>query len=151
MSAHLNHLTERQISELLIGCAAAEHQSHLESCPSCAEKVAALQGPLRQFRGSVQAWSAERMSQNFEVPPQHRWYPPLARVGAFALLLLLTFVAVRFLTRTTVNSPAPAVASAASDAALLDAVRLDVSRPVPVRMAPLVVSYQAVSHEAGAR
>jgi hypothetical protein len=140
-----NHLTERQISELLIGCASPEYLSHLENCPACAEKVAVLQGPLRQFHDSVHEWSAQHISEDFDVPLRQRWNPPLARVCAFALFLLLTFVAVRYLTLAPTPAgatKAPAVSAAASDAALLDAVRLDVSRPVPVRMAPLVVSYE---------
>jgi len=137
-----NHLTERQISELLIGCAGPEYLSHLENCPACAEKVAALQGPLRQFHDSVHEWSAQHISEDFDVPLRQRWNPPLARVCAFALLLLLTFVAVRYLTLAptpAVATKAPAVSAAASDEALLDAVRVPREVVVDHEVCPLEV------------
>jgi hypothetical protein len=68
----------------------------------------------------------------------------LGRALLFAALLFVTVAVVRwFGPASGTNAPVPAVAAAASDAALLDEVRVDVSRPVPVRLAPLVVSLES--------
>jgi anti-sigma factor RsiW len=137
------HLTERQISELLIGGARPGQEAHLENCPACAEELANLRGVLSQFRGSVRQWSEDQMGAEFEIRPGRRAHPYLVPAIALALLLLLGIGVSRVLTISPGGTPAvPVVAEAESDAALLDEIRIDVERPIPGDMAPLLASYE---------
>ena len=146
------HLTERQISELLIGNPRPEHEAHLENCTACARELADLRGTLSQFRGSVRVWSAGQMGAEFEVRPARRLPRYLVPASALALLLILGIGVSRVLTFSPGEAPAvPVFAQVESDAALLDEIGMDVSRPIPGDMAPLLASYETLLQKPSSR
>jgi len=133
-----SHLTERQISELMIDGGNPEHAAHLTSCATCAKEVADLRGALSQFRGSVHDWSADHMNGQPPARPVRQRLPFLKPAAVLAFLLLLGIGTARFLPVRTGPDASPQIVS---DAALLDEVRFDVSRSVPGNMTPLAASF----------
>jgi hypothetical protein len=56
----MNHLTDDQIDDLLIGDAAADSVAHMESCSHCAVRLAAAQSPIASFNAASLAWGQRR-------------------------------------------------------------------------------------------
>jgi hypothetical protein len=56
----MNHLTDDQIDDLLIGDAAAATSAHLASCSDCAARLAAAYEPLASFNAASLAWGERR-------------------------------------------------------------------------------------------
>lgn len=131
------HLSARQMSDMLAGENNPACQAHLNSCASCEAEFEQLRGSLGHFRNSVRAWSGEQIHEtSYAAPglpfPALRW---LALV--VVCTLLLATVAIRYSGRSPKNREEPP--APVSDTVLLNEIRLDVSRPVPVTLEPLLM------------
>ena len=52
----MNHLTDQQISELLMEIAPSKAEAHARNCAHCASRVTQLTAPLANFRDRSCGW-----------------------------------------------------------------------------------------------
>jgi hypothetical protein len=69
--ATMNHLTDEQIDDALLGDLAAEAAGHLAACGVCQQQLIAARMPLESFKAVTLAWS-ERRSATMPVSLQDR-------------------------------------------------------------------------------
>lgn len=139
------HLSGPQLSEFLIDPSNPEQRAHLANCVTCSKELADLKETLVLFRGSARSWSTGQMSADFEAPRGLNREPLIARSLIFVSMLLVAIAGVRFTQSHRSSVPPSGIAVAVSDAALLDEIRVDISRPVPSRLVPLLVPFETIS------
>jgi hypothetical protein len=124
---------EELVCRYLAGEASAEDRRHLSSCAACRVECERCDRAFSGLRTSVRNWSdAEYSARPFNIAGHKRQIP--GAVWILCFLLLMTLAAVKLL----LVEPAEPVSTAERDAALLDYVRVDVARVVPVGMEPLM-------------
>jgi hypothetical protein len=65
--AEVQHLSEGQIDDQLMGALSGEAAAHLAECASCTQRVAEASMPVAHFRDVTMAWS-ERRSATMPIP-----------------------------------------------------------------------------------
>ena len=81
MTSTMNHLTEDQIDDQLIGDLAPEATAHLAGCAECKARVAEVEAPIASFKTVSLAWSERRSATMSPAPIAHtapRWQRRLA-------------------------------------------------------------------------
>jgi hypothetical protein len=150
----MNHLMDEQLAAWLAGEADQETRSHLESCPLCRSEALDLREGLRRYsiatrRQAAMAQSAH-MSGTF-APRKDLALLRLRWAGAGVLALLLVAQTAWLIkphyapkpNTSAVVSPEPAsyappaAGTQLSDDELLEAVNNDLSREVPLALAPV--------------
>jgi hypothetical protein len=155
----MNHLRDEQLAGWLAGEADRETRSHLESCPQCRAEAVELREGISRYSIAMrrQAGGAQRthLSGNF-APRKALALHRLRWAGAGVLALLLAAQTAWLMkpqdvrphheppnarqTGSAAVSSQPAAASSASqlsDDELLEAVNNDLSREVPLALAPV--------------
>jgi hypothetical protein len=128
------HVTDAQISAFLAGENAGEKMEQLCQCPQCRQEVAQFTELLQSFKTSVHAWSETSVPQERTIQPRR-----LALVFSAAVLSMVAITGVT-LSSHKANTPAPVVATAESDDALLDQVTVAIGRLAPRHLQSLGVS-----------
>lgn len=54
------HLTDLELDDLLLGAGSAALQAHVDACPACRERYAAVATPIASFRDVSLAWAEQR-------------------------------------------------------------------------------------------
>jgi hypothetical protein len=132
------HLSERQMSEWVLGERGPDAEKHVGECAHCREAVNGAALALAAFRGSARQWSEEELgaaADSWKTDRARPWitFRSLRWAAVAAMVLVLTGVSVMWR-----NTRPAAQDSAAADAALLQQIDADVSQTVPGSMAPLV-------------
>ncbi len=160
----MNHLTDEQLAAWLAGEADHQTRSHFESCPQCHAEALGLRGGISRYSVSMrrQAGHAQNMRLNgFFVPRKTILLHRLRWTGAGVLAILLTAQTLWLIkpqhapdARPMASQPsshsqsapssAPSSGSSSSsssaqlsDDELLEAVNNDLSREVPMALAPV--------------
>jgi hypothetical protein len=135
----IRHLSEEQISAVLLGEKGSDSAAHLEKCAHCRRQVEQFGEVMGAFRGAVREWSEVQPGVLIAPGSRARILAPLARVCGVALVVLMGLIGYRLSStpsrRTTVSS---SNVSADADTLLLDHVKADVSRSVPPGMESLL-------------
>jgi hypothetical protein len=121
-----------EIEQYLAGERATGDDSHLVECAACRDEVARMEALLAKFGESAREWGRLEVRDGLEirhVRPNHvaRW---VAVAAAFVLIAAVP------LYRGYMQREAAAQAKA--DAVLLDAIAVDISRPAPQPLEPLI-------------
>jgi hypothetical protein len=128
MSEHL------EIERYLAGDRTAAAEQHLVECAECRDDVARMESVLAQFRVNAHLWGRAAVSRGLVTrlsPPANcraTWWFALAT----AVLLFASVPMYRGYTERQ------AAAQAKADAALLDEIGADISRPAPQTLEPLI-------------
>jgi|GEM_PF-577765 hypothetical protein len=156
----MNHLTDEQLADWLAGEADNETRSHLENCPQCSAESIRLKNGISCY--SIALWQQATRAQSVRLaahlaPRRALALHRLRWAGAGVLAMLLaaqtawmvkprpTPPSFQPVAATPVNTPPPAVqppvvkqaAVQMSDDELLEAVNNDLSREVPLALAPV--------------
>jgi len=133
------HLSERQMSEWVLGERGPDAERHVGECARCRDAVNGTALALAAFRQSARQWSEEELgsaaADAWKTESARPWitFRSLRWACVAAMVLMLAGVAVMR------RVPRPvAEDTAAADAALLQQIDADVSQTVPDSMAPLV-------------
>jgi hypothetical protein len=127
MSEHLDF--ERHLA----GESTDSDARHLSDCAVCRDEIARMQAILGEFTASARAWGEQAAHAGGKAPfgrtagVTGRWLI----IAAAALLLAAIPVYHSYAQRE-------AAAQAKADAALLDAISADISRPAPEPLEPLI-------------
>jgi len=127
----IDHLSQEQLSRLLIGDASPEEEQHAIRCGTCAEELTDLHESFSAFRGAVQNWTS---ASGGSAVPEIRRHPKLFLVRwalaiAVAALLLIAIRNPKFV--GTRHHQATA-----DDALLLEQVNTHLSRTLPAPLEP---------------
>jgi hypothetical protein len=123
------HLDNERISRNLLGAPDDADREHLAVCAECRSEVEGFERALRGMRGAVREWSdAEYASPG---APRPRLIARPVLTVAWSMAVLLAVILMRPIPQ------APPVISAA-DSELMDQVRADLARPVPMGMEALL-------------
>jgi hypothetical protein len=136
----IEHLTSEQISRWLAGDSTSDMGRHLLQCAQCAAKAGRLKGLLTEFHTSAVVWSD---AQKGATPPAH-WEPeePLRahargmwrwKLAAAALAVVL---AVPVCTKINFHQHKARILK--EDVQLWEQVNVQLSRPVPASLEPLM-------------
>ena len=124
------HLDAGRIARCILGDADAEDRAHLALCSPCRVEVEEFGQTLRAFRASVRDWSQCDLLA-CECGPKWVGRSALGTPSCIAVAILLCLMGIRVsLLQRSNRSPAPAGPDA--DSVLLEQVRADVARRVPV-------------------
>ena len=141
------HLSERQMSEWVLGERSTDAEKHVGECARCREAVNGAAHALAAFRQSARQWSEEELrsaaADAWKAERARPWitFRSLRWASVAAMVMILAGVSVVW------RDAPPAAQDSAADAALLQQIDADVSQTVPDSMAPLVklVSWNAGS------
>lgn len=131
------HLSERQMSEWVLGERSPDAEQHVGECAHCRKAVSGAAQALAAFRQSARQWSESELgaaaANAWKTERARPWitFRSLRWACMAAMVSVLAGVSV-------VWPPKPAAEDSAADAALLERVDADVSQTVPDSMAPLV-------------
>ena len=152
----MNHLSQDQISRLILGKSSPEELQHSRECPQCAGDAARFQESVATFRESFQNWSQrERVPlreevSTFLVRPRHAPGHPWAWVAAGIATVMLASLPLYKLEESRLRSsegskvnlfssgPALAQSRTAEDVRLIEAVNRHLSHTLPGPMEPLM-------------
>ena len=123
------HLDNERISRNLLGAPDDADREHLAVCADCRGEVERFEGALRGMRGAVREWSDAEYATVHTAGSRLFARPVMTAAWSVAFLLAV------FLMRPA--PPAPVI-SFAADNELIDQVRADISRPVPLGMEALL-------------
>lgn len=145
----MNHLTDEQLAEWLAGEASQETQAHLDGCAPCQAEARQLKDGIARYTVAMRSQSAQAQQAHLagSITPRKalarhrlRW----AGAGVLALVLAAQTawlmkprpapVASQPIASAPVN---PQPTAAMSDDELLEAVNNDLSREVPLALAPV--------------
>jgi predicted anti-sigma-YlaC factor YlaD len=162
------HITQDEMTELLMGTRTSTLDCHLQACAECREELERVKSSLALFRTASHAWSESLGSEVSEMQPvlslprarrihaswgEASWW----KLAAVAAVLLIVFAAAYRIKRTSVNdntakgtTPNAVVAESsqnqiaqdqiAQDNELLAQVNSEISESVPTPMQPLQIS-----------
>ena len=134
----MNHLTEQEQNDWLLGERAAAAEVHLRGCAECRARGERVEGGRTQFRACSLAWSAEsarRVQHALPRRPAPRSFPHTWAAGCAAAALAVAVGLAGFHPRHA--APVPNSQAGLSDDALLEQVDQQVAGNVPEAMQPL--------------
>ena len=82
------HLSDEQISKLVIGDAAPEESQHARDCLACQSEVTRMSSSLALFHDSVHQWSEHVMQQDLMLIPKWGFYHGNERKAGLSSLLI---------------------------------------------------------------
>ena len=133
------HLSDRQITEWILGTSEQSVTRHVQTCPTCSRETEAIRNAISGYRDSVRANASREpsfwISQELAIRERllaRAWRPVH---WAWAVAMVLVLVAAIFLTR----APSRERASEVADNALLEEIQGDLSRQIPRALAPAVL------------
>jgi hypothetical protein len=134
------HLSSEQISKWMAGDPTPDEVQHIRECAQCAAETARLNSLLAEFRSSVVAWSA--LHKGAEAPD--RW-KPLQQGGRLARGVLRLSMAAAVLAIAAalpicnnLNERQRQAEASRAEARLWEEVNIQISRPVPSPLEPLM-------------
>ena len=135
------HLSEDQITDLVLGNSDEFVFRHLEACQVCSGEAEELLRTISSFRDSIHAaaqreqsfWKSQQLALRERLSARD-WYP---LHWAWAVAMVMVLIMAIFLTRTP-NAP-QIYPSEDADKALLQEVQGDLAREVPEALAPAVL------------
>ena len=145
----MNHLTDEQLAEWLAGETNQETQAHLEGCAQCQAEALQLRDGISRYAMAIRRQSAQAQSAHMAETIAPRRALALHRLrwaGAGVLAILLAAQTVWMMKprpapvtpRPIASAPVnPQPAASMSDDELLEAVNNDLSREVPLALAPV--------------
>ena len=148
------HLSQDQLSLLLLGRSTPEEREHASACPHCSAELARFQKPVTAFRTAWQDWSGRspipllrdvsrvQQSRRSSLKPSWSW------AAVVMALVMITAVPIYRLEEellgtqktprvTIVFEDIPA-GDVSEEALLMNAVELHLSRPFPAPMEPIL-------------
>ena len=134
------HLSSEQISRWMAGNRTPDENQHICECRQCAAEAARLDALLAEFRSSVVAWSALQKGAD----AHDRWISLKQRRRVTRGVLRLTLAAAALIIAVALplwkntNDRRREVEAARIDAQLWEEVNVQVSRPVPTPLEPLM-------------
>jgi predicted anti-sigma-YlaC factor YlaD len=151
------HITQEEMTELLIGTRTSTLDCHLQACAECREELERMKSSLALFRTASHAWSETVAGEVSEIQqvlslPRARTYASWWKLAAVTAVLLVVFIAAYRVERTSVNNntvrvttPSGEIAESsqdqiAQDNELLAQVNSEISESVPTPMQPLQIS-----------
>lgn len=156
---NIQHLTDEQFSDLLVGEAGGDAASHLDSCPACNRELALLRSAVSDLRGFSQRWAEERAAR---IVSPSRWTLGWHRLPAWGTAVSLLFcglaVGMHFqgithsssagISQPQTLASAPSDDELAEDNQLLRSINQELSRQVrpQVPASELSVSTKNVGH-----
>jgi len=136
------HLSPEQIDRWMAGERPAASEQHTRECPECRAKIAKYEGTLSQFRGAVHEWSEQQSTQTVwkagASPRRWTFQPMRWALAGVALLLIAAIPVYRNVQEKQRAAEQARVEMAQADAALLEQVDAEISRPVAPTLDPLV-------------
>jgi predicted anti-sigma-YlaC factor YlaD len=151
------HITQEEMTELLMGTRTSTLDCHLQACVECREELERVKSSLALFRTASHAWSENRAEETSELQqvislPRARTYASWWKLAAVTAVLLMVFAAAYRIERTSINNnivrvttPNAAIVESsqdqiAQDNELLAQVNSEISESVPTPMQPLQIS-----------
>ena len=129
------HLSSDQLSEYILGQPSLLVARHIQDCPACRSELMQFREALGEFRGAVRAFSEveaeQALARSHSIPEARSW--AVSQQLTWALLIAAVCVIASFVVPRHGSESA-----AGADAVLLNQVDVQVSRPAPSSMEPLM-------------
>jgi hypothetical protein len=157
------HITQEEMTELLMGTRTSTLDCHLRACAECREEFERVKSSLALFRTASHAWTeslaskTSEMQQLISLPRARTSYASWWKLAAVMAVLLIVFAAAYRIKHTSGNdntakgtTPNAVIAESsqnqiaqdqiAQDNELLAQVNSEISESVPTPMQPLQIS-----------
>ena len=142
-------MSEEKISRWLAGELAPWDERHMAECPECRAELARMETALSGFRGAVKEWTARQAGA--ERPGSLRFErarrAQAVRRANWALAAAATVLMLAVPAWKDARDKRLAAEAAQADALLLERVNLQVSRPVPTSLEPLLKMFASEGSE----
>jgi hypothetical protein len=134
------HLSSEQISRWMAGCPTPDEVEHIRECAQCAAEAARLDSLLAKFRSSVVAWSA--LHKGAQAPDLWKPLRQRGRVARGALRWTMAAAVLAIAAALPIykhlNDRQREAEASRADARLWEEVNIQISRPVPSPLEPLM-------------
>jgi len=150
-----SHLSDSELTELVMGAGSETSEKHLEGCPVCRDELSRLNESIRLFRNAAIGWSVHQELKVTHTPLRRPARSIRSWAVAVVLAALIVIVGVHFKsheidwlgrhtgTATTSDAGHSVERQIQEDNELLSRLSGELARGVPVPLKPLQVSLVA--------